>query len=140
MKTAVIFLWFILMAVAAAAQTPSTLLEGTWEMVSRRSVYADSIVTPAPVQGPSFKILNGTHFAFGRQTVQGGEAMDDVYAGGGRYTVDGDSMYVEHVEYHSSAGLVGQSLRFRCRVDGDIWYHSGQIGDFLLEETWRRVR
>lgn len=140
MKRAAVFTCFLLFSVAAIAQSPGTILEGTWEMVSRRSVYPDSIVTPAPIQGPSFKMLNATHFAFGRQTVQRGEAMDDVYAGGGRYTVDGDSLYTEHIEYHSSAGLVGQSIKFRCKVVDDIWHHTGQIGDFLLEETWRRVR
>lgn len=130
----------IFLSLPALAQLPANKLEGSWEMVSRRYVYPDSVVTPEPFQGPAYKILNSTHFAFGRQTILSGEPQEDVYAGGGRYSLQKDTVYTEFVEYHSSAGLVGQALVFTCRLDGDLWYHSGLIGDFVLEEVWRRVR
>lgn len=124
----------------AHAQAPANMLEGTWEMVSRETVYTDSTVTESNFPGPSYKLLNSTHFAFGRQTIRDGEVQDDVYAGGGRYTIQGDTLYTEHIEYHSSAGLVGISIPFQVRVEGDLWYHTGRIGNFLLKEVWRRVQ
>jgi hypothetical protein len=115
------------------------ILEGTWQMVSQRQVYADTTIDRGTFLGPSYKIINATHFAFGRQTVIDGEPQEDVFAGGGRYTLQGDTLYTEIIEYHSNQGLVGTSLKFKCRVEGDLWYHTGIIGSLRLEEVWQRV-
>lgn len=120
-------------APAVLGQLPSNALEGTWEMVSQHLVYADSTVDRTDQIPPTLKILNSTHFSFGRQM---GE--EEVYAGGGRYTFDG-ATYTEHIEYHSASGLVGQSITFDANVEGDTWHHNGRIQDFVLEEVWRRV-
>ena len=139
MKTR-LMLPFLLFATAACyAQLPATELEGSWEYISRRMVYADTVVTEDLFAGPSYKILNSTHFAFGRQTIADGEAQNDVFAGGGRYTVV-DSVYTETIEYHSTAGLVGQKVVFKSRIEGELWFQTGQLGDFYLEEVLRRIR
>lgn len=121
------------------ADAQSGTLVGTWQMVSQRQVYADTTIDRGQFLGPSYKILNATHFAFGRQTVINGEPQEDVFAGGGRYTLQGDTLYTEIIEYHSNQGLVGSSLKFKCRVEGDLWYHTGIIGSLRLEEVWQRV-
>ncbi len=134
-------LFFILLLVTTeCTQAQSNPLVGTWEMVSQRNIYPDTTIDRGRYLGPSYKILNDTHFAFGRQTIINGIVDDDVYAGGGRYSFDGDSTYIEYVEYHESAPTVGLTIEFTAKLVGDtLWYHTGQIGSMRLEEVWRRV-
>ena len=47
---------------------------------------------------PSIKILNSTHFSWGYQSDSG----EEVLAGGGRYTLEHDTLYTEYIEYHTS--------------------------------------
>lgn len=120
----------------ATAQMPSNELEGTWEMVRQELVYPDSVVDQSNQWGPGYKILNSTHFAWGRETEDG----EEVLAGGGRYEYYPErDIYVEHVEYHSDPGFAGQTLRFEARVEGDTWYHIGDLGNYKLREVWKRV-
>ena len=51
----------------ALGQLPATPLEGTWEMVSQQAVYPDSTVDRTDQIPYTIKILNSTHFAFGRR-------------------------------------------------------------------------
>lgn len=119
------------------AQLPTNQLEGTWRMVSQELVYPDTVINRSDAWGPGYKILNSTHFAWGRATASG----DDVVAGGGRYEYDPETgTYTEIIEYHSTPELVGLAIEFEAKVDGDTWYHIGHIGDYRLEEVWHRVR
>ena len=125
----------LLSAAPAMAQLPANILEGSWRMVSQRNVYPDTVViTTNPP--PSIKILNSTHFSWGYQSSDG----SDVLAGGGRYTLEDDTVYTEYLEYHSSEVYVGEALRFSARLVGDLWYHVGEFpSGFRLEEVWRRI-
>ena len=134
-----LLLVLLLVATPLHAQRPATPVEGTWEMVSQFIVYPDSTVDRGATLSQSFKILNSTHFAFGRQVIVDGVVQDEVYGGGGRYNLVGDSLYVEHIEFHSAPDLVGVSIEFRARIRGDTWFHEGQIGESVLREVWRRV-
>jgi hypothetical protein len=63
-----------------------------------------------------------------------------VLAGGGRYEYHPErDLYVEHIQYHSDPALSGATLRFEARVEGDTWYHIGEVGDYKLREVWERV-
>lgn len=128
-----LFVFLFYSAPQVLGQQPSNVFEGTWEIVSQKLVYPDSTVDRTDQVPHTLKILNATHFAFGRQM---GE--EEVYAGGGTYTIDGET-YTEHIEFHSAGALVGQSVTFDARIEDDLWHHSGQIDDFVLEEVWRRV-
>jgi len=120
----------------AWAQLPSNELEGTWRMVSQELVYPDSVVDQSGSWGANFKILNSTHFAWGRETEDG----ETVLAGGGRYEYFPErGVYVEHIQYHSDPSMNGVTLRFTARVEGDTWYHIGEVGDYKLREVWERV-
>ena len=120
----------------AWAQLPSNELEGTWRMVSQELVYPDSVVDQSGSWGASVKILNSTHFAWGRETKDG----ESVLAGGGRYEYHPErDVYVEHIQYHSDPSMNGVRLRFEARVEGDTWYHIGEVGDYKLREVWERV-
>lgn len=127
---------FALLFVCSAAngQLPANVLEGTWEMVSQKLIYPDTTIDRTDQTPSTLKILNSTHWAFGRHLQDG----EEVFAGGGWYEFDGDT-YTEHILYHSG-GLGGQSVEFDARIDGDTWHHSGDLGDFIIEEVWRRVR
>ena len=117
-------------------QLPANELEGTWKMVSQELVYPDSVVDQSDHWGPSFKILNSTHFAWGRETRDGSEVL----AGGGTYEYYPEKgVYIEHVQYHSDTGFAGQTLKFQARIEGDTWYHVGDLGEFKLREVWKRV-
>jgi hypothetical protein len=120
----------------ARGQLPSNQLEGTWKMVSQELVYPDSVVDQSDHWGTNYKILNSTHFAWGRETRDSSEVL----AGGGTYEYYPErDVYVEHVQYHSDPAFAGQTLRFTARVEGDTWYHIGDLGNFKLREVWKRV-
>jgi len=120
----------------AGAQRPANELEGTWRMVSQELVYPDTVIDQSNQWGPGYKILNSTHFAWGRETADG----ETVLAGGGRYEYyPKQDVYVEHIEYHSDPALSGSTLRFEARVEGDTWFHVGEVGDYKLREVWKRV-
>lgn len=127
---------FFIGSSGAWAQLPSNELEGTWRMVSQELVYPDSVVDQSGSWGANLKILNSTHFAWGRETEDG----ETVLAGGGRYEYFPErGVYVEHIQYHSDPSMNGVSLRFTARVEGDTWYHIGEVGDYKLREVWKRV-
>ncbi len=129
------FVLLILFATTAFGQLPSNHLEGTWRLVSQRAIWPDTIIVTANIP-PSMKILNSTHFSWGYQAASG----DDVLAGGGRYTLEADTIYTEYLEYHTSSVLVGLVLQFTVKVVGDLWYHTGEFpSGYRLEETWRRI-
>jgi len=120
----------------AWAQLPANQLEGTWKMVSQELVYPDSVVDQSGSWGANYKILNSTHFAWGRETEDG----ETVLAGGGRYEYYPQrDVYVEHIQYHSDPSMNGITLRFEARIEGDTWYHIGEVGDYKLREVWKRV-
>ena len=135
-KIALTFVFVMLVAGGhVSAQAPANHLEGTWRLVSQRAVYPDTIIVTTNVR-PSIKILNSTHFSWGYQSADG----EDVLAGGGRYTVEGDTVYTEYIEYHITSVLVGAALRFTAKVVGDLWYHTGEFpSGYRLEEVWRRI-
>lgn len=123
-------------AFPALAQLPANELEGTWRMVSQERVYPDSTVDTSEEWGSNYKILNSTHFAWGRETKDGQEVL----AGGGRYEYHPDrDVYVEHIEYHSSPGFQDVTIQFEARVNGDEWIHVGDVGSYKLREVWKRV-
>jgi hypothetical protein len=127
---------FLVGPMGAWGQLPTNQLEGTWKMVSRELVYPDSVVDQSDDWGPGFKILNSTHFAWGRETKDGSEVL----AGGGWYEYHPEkNVYIEHIQYHSETAFVGQTIQFTARVEGDTWYHIGKLGDFKLREVWKRV-
>ena len=123
-------------ATQAFSQAPANFLEGTWQIISQQEVHTDTVMVTQDVP-PSIKILNSSHFSWGYQTADG----EEVLAGGGKYTLHGDSLYVEHIEYHTSGPRVGIDLEFQVRVVGDsLWYHTGVFPTgFRLEEVWRRI-
>ena len=131
-----VFALLLIGPASAQAQLPANELEGTWKMVSQKHVYPDSVVDQSGSWGANYKILNSTHFAWGRETKDG----ESVLAGGGRYEYYPErDLYIEHIQYHSDPSMNGITLRFEARIEGDTWYHVGEVGDYKLREVWKRV-
>lgn len=112
----------LLLVTGCSATNP---LIGTWAMVEDDA--ADGAV----------KVLAEGHFAFGRAG-----AADCATAGGGTYTYR-DGRYTETVSYHWMPELVGRTIEFDCRIEDDLWYHSGEVrlGNRVLtiNEVWKRI-
>ena len=126
----------LLLAVAlTGCAATSGGLEGSWILV--RVGDCDLDVGEHPDQDDSVKILSRDRFAFASQ-----DAGGELFAGGGTWRRDGDT-YVEIIRYHSRPALVGAVAEFDCRLDGDLWYHIGEIetdqGTFHVDEVWRRL-
>jgi hypothetical protein len=114
---------------------PGNKLIGTWKLVS------------AKYDGQDFKFAEGTttvkhvtptQFMWASYDVDGKVSR----AAGGSYTLKG-VLYEETPEYGLSAdfeGIKGKVQSFKCRVDGNKWFHDGKLsGGVTIEEVWERV-
>lgn len=119
----------LMMSIITACAASRPKLEGVWECVKPE---------PASPETRAVKILADGHFAFGRQSVDGGRA----YAGGGTYSFDG-THYIETVGWHWVPVLVGETIVFDCALKDGLWYHRATFeagGErFDIDEVWRRV-
>lgn len=133
----VLILAFLLVgSTCARGQLPANEIEGTWRMTSQELVYPDSVIDQSDEWGSGYKILNSTHFTWARETEDG----ETILAGGGRYEYFPEQdVYIEHIEFHSDPGFAGATLRFTARVEGDTWFHIGEVGEYKLREVWERV-
>ncbi len=113
-----------LVALAGCASTASQLT-GTWVMLDDHGEPTNKI-----------KLLTEDHFAFG--------AMDgrDVWAGGGTWEL-ADDVYFETIDYHVHRNLIGETLRFDCRLEDGMWYHEGRFEaggrKYNIVEIWKRL-
>lgn len=62
--------------------------------------------------------------------------------GGGRYTLEGE-MYTEIIGYHWNPLLIGRTVEFKYRIDGDKWHHTARFeiqgARFNIDEIWQRI-
>ena len=127
-------------------------LEGVWQLVSGT---ADG--KPYVAGSRSMKIITKGHFSVvwhedgapkEVKTVSDSlAAYRHLGGGGGSYTLRA-STYIETIEYFSDPAMVGQTVSFTCRTEGDRFYQSGlfpvleggkKVRDSKLEEVWRRI-
>ncbi len=100
-------------------------LIGTWKFMYSKSVYANSTITVDSTEVSSVYIINKKRFTF--ISSQGAKG-DLLYAGYGRYSLNnGGKEFIEHIEYHSTPEAIGRSVKFKSKVEGDIWTHEGYI-------------
>lgn len=124
----------------SAATEPPKQIEGAWELISQKFIYADSTIVTDMSATKELKIITSSHFVFILQSVDGKEFIG---AGGGRYTLK-DNIYTETFEFSSwlerSSIQFGQVLEFAVRFEEDRFYQNGRIGDFKLENIFRRAK
>jgi hypothetical protein len=136
-----LFVGVALVTIRMAADEPKGELEpqnklvGTWTLVS------------AKYGGREFKFPEGTthvkhitptHFMWATYDTDGKVTR----AAGGRYTLEGE-VYEETPTYGISEDfdiIKGKVQSFKCKVDGDKWYHDGELSNGLtIEEVWDRA-
>jgi hypothetical protein len=112
-------------------------LAGTWVMVENAG--RDLGVPSAPRPGDSVKELTRSRFTFGVLDAEGA-----IGSGGGGEWYLRDGRYHEVVRFHHHPALVGETIAFACRIEGDRWLHSADFvakGErFHIDEVWRRVK
>jgi len=113
----------------------STKLIGTWELVSYKYTLPDTVITGTNANFTYIKIITPQFFVYVGQTMPTKEFKR---AGGGRYMVKGD-MLQELMMFSSIQNMLGKTYKYKCAVNGDSWYHSGQINNIFIEEIWKRV-
>jgi hypothetical protein len=115
---------------------PQNKLVGTWKLVS------------AKYGGREFKFPEGTtHVKHITPTqfmwVTYDQSGTVTRAAGGSYTLKGDA-YEETPEYGISGDfeVIKRKVQsFKCKVDGDKWYHDGKLSnDLTIEEVWERLK
>ncbi len=111
---------------AGCAGAPHPLI-GTWEALDDQGRPTGQV-----------KILNRTHFAFGSQDASGA-----VQAGGGSWNAD-EEVYRETIDYHWHTALVGLTVEFRYRLEGNLWHHQADFDtdrrSYHIDEIWRKIR
>jgi len=134
-------------------------VEGAWELVTVKETSPDTTIDYSKTGLRQIKIITKTHFAFLNQKTGDekftGEGTDEqllkraktFYAGGGTYSLDGDS-YTEHIEFFSNPNFVGMSIPFKIKIEGDRLIQTGTMPykaaglrdrDINLYEEYRRI-
>ena len=134
----------IALAVTAAAVTADDpkgdvkgeqTLVGTWKVVSAK--YGGKEVK-WPEGTTTVKHVTPTQFMWATYDKDG----KVIQAVGGPYALKGED-YTETPEYGVGAvfeKIKGKTLPFKCNVEGNKWYHTGQSPTrTTVEEVWERV-
>jgi hypothetical protein len=136
-----------ILAILALILVPNSLAQennscdsvaGSWEMVSQKATYSDSVGETDISKEKSLRIMSATHWVFVRKNA---ETNEFVGGGGGRHRISGNK-YTVIRDYHSySIMSVGSETTYDCRIEDNLLYLSGKVNDelLLLEEVWRRI-
>jgi hypothetical protein len=118
-----------------AAAKPDNPLVGTWKLVSAE--YGGKEVK-WPEGTTTVKHITPSQFMWASYDSDGKVTR----TAGGAYTLKGET-YEESPEYGMSSDfrvIKGKAQTFKCKVDGDRWYHDGKLSNGLtIEEVWERV-
>lgn len=113
-----------------------TQIEGTWKLITGTLVEkGDTTITYYTRDVSMIKIINATHFSFLNHDLKQGTDSAAVFsAGGGRYSLSGDS-YTEFLEYCSYREWEGNTFSFKVTFEGDTLIQQGveKIEDLGVE-------
>nr|WP_026260722.1 hypothetical protein [Spirosoma luteum] len=99
-------------------------LVGTWQLLSGTLIEkGDTSVTDYTKNTSFIKIINGSHFAFLKHSVNKDSAAN-YDSGGGRYTLV-DSSYTEHLEYCNEREWEGHDFTFTVSLKNDTLVQRG---------------
>ena len=113
-------------------------LEGVWRIVGINGHHQGEFQKPPYDE---YKIMTAGHYLWLSFRPETGEVLR---SGGGLYTLK-DGEYKARIECSNSADLlapiVGKEYSGRCIIDGDKWYHNGNVPNGApFDEVWQRVR
>ena len=112
-------------------------LVGTWKM---KSMTIDGQKNDLPGTAVTYKHVTPSGFVWLSYEKDTGKVFRSA---GGTYTLTGDA-YTERIEYGMGDdfdGIKNASHAFKCRIEGDTWYHTGKLaGGTAIDEVWTRVK
>ena len=112
-------------------------LIGTWKMASAKFGDQESDL---PEKATTYKHVTPGGFIWESHEKDTGKMFR---AAGGSYTLKSDS-YTEKIEYglgDDFETIKKSSPSFKCRIEGDKWFHTGELANGLkIEEVWERVK
>jgi hypothetical protein len=120
---------FILIVIILASCEPkkgSIPLTGTWQLISGTLIEKnDTVVTDYMKNKKFIKIINTTHFAFlSHDLSKGKDSAAFFSAGGGTYSLDGDS-YTEHLEFCNDRAWEHNDFQFNISIKEDTLIQKG---------------
>lgn len=99
-------------------------LVGTWQLLSGTLIEkGDTLVTDYTKNSSFIKIINDSHFAFLKHSMNEDSAAS-YDSGGGRYTLV-DSSYTEHLEYCNEREWEGHDFTFTVSLKNDTLIQRG---------------
>ncbi|MEH6393856.1 hypothetical protein [Pseudoalteromonas sp.] len=129
MKT--LILTSLLLASPLASANP---LLGSWEFVEGKYAVDGGFVTAKAPELTSIKLITANHFNY--ITQKNGEFH---YAGGGKYTLK-NQQFVETFAYGNIPSLLGKTMAFDYKIEGNLWHHSlTENGKLVEAEVWRKI-
>ncbi|MBB1308270.1 MAG: hypothetical protein ACJAVX_000355 [Pseudoalteromonas rhizosphaerae] len=109
-------------------------LLGSWEFVEGKYAVEQGYVTAKAPELTSVKLITATHFNY--ITQKNGQFH---YAGGGQYTLK-NQQFVETFAYGNIESLLGKTMAFDYKIEGDLWHHSlTENGKLVEAEVWRKI-
>ena len=109
-------------------------LLGSWEFVEGTYAVEQGFVTAKAPELTSVKLITATHFNY--ITQKNGQFH---YAGGGQYTLK-NQQFVETFVYGNIESLLGKTMAFDYKIEGDLWHHSlTENGKLVESEVWRKI-
>lgn len=110
-------------------------LIGTWVLAAFQYTLPDTVISGNSKIFNSLKIFGSSHFIYIAKSLP-----NHVFnrAGGGRYQLNGDQL-TEVMDFSSLSNMLGKSFQYKIKVEGDTYFHSGQINDIIVEEIWKRL-
>jgi hypothetical protein len=137
MKKLLIFIVLLSIVTSAFSQSKKkSPLYGTWILESAVFTTEDSVFKEDKGTKKQMKIVAPGHFAF---IISNASDNKFLMASGGRAVVKGNT-YTEIIDYSSQPDALNKSYTFSVKVVGDTWYHSGTLGNWKLEEVWKRAK
>jgi hypothetical protein len=124
-------------AASAVADEPKAdnKLIGTWKLISAKYNGQESKL---PQETTTLKHITPTQMMWVTYDKDGKITR----AAGGSYTLKGDD-FSDTPEYGTGTDFTvvkGGTHTFKCKVEGNKWYHNGKLSNGLtIEEVWERV-
>jgi hypothetical protein len=107
---------------------------GTWEYVEGKYATEAGYVSATAPELTSVKIVSENHFSY--ITQKKGKFL---YAGGGPYKLE-NNHFIETVAYGNVESLLGKTMAFSYKIEGDLWHHTlHENGKLVESEIWKRV-
>ncbi|NEU07727.1 hypothetical protein GZH53_05335 [Flavihumibacter sp. R14] len=111
-------------------------LYGTWILESAVFTTEDSVFKEDNKTKKQMKIITPDHFMF---IISNAADNKFVMASGGRAIITDDT-YTEIIDYSSEPDAVNKTYKFTAKVVGDKYYQSGTVGNWKLEEVWKKSK